>query len=688
LLLIAKQHDGRCIWPSRLPTLGVEGDFFGDVCRASAAAGIQVFAYYSVAIDAYQVELHPDWAYVDRNGEGCSDIGFSWACINSPYGEFVLGQIEELLTDYPVQSLWLDILALGPAGRECCCRWCRQLFRQRHGLDLELVTDGPQLGHWKIDCLAEFLSRVRALRDRLQRSALIAFNGAGAGFRRHPEAGVDGQRLFDLVDFLSDEGHEPRFESVIAKAMRAHGKPFEVLTSNGIANEWVGWVTKPASLLCLEGAIIGSHGGVFGIGLSALPDGDLPTAELEVVASTSSFLAQRRSAFGPQSAVADVRFLIQPFRTYRDYQPPEQPPPRPRLPRGGGHHVPPMADREAIVDGWWDAAREAHFTTDLVYERHLLQTLPPSSESSLLIVSANAQLSTDVCDWIRAFVFEGGCLLAEGHASLVDDHSQRRADFALADVLGVHFNGYTGAWDANYLDISRRSDAGGWAMPGDGLPNFQLHIAGIALHVEADQDTVVLARVRPPFGGEQTIDHHTASLYNPPPLISAVDYLAAPGIVAHRYGKGRSLYVSVGIGQYLQARRNVDPWAKHLAANLLRVLVPEPLLRTDAPPGVELVLNRAPDGRLLLHLLNNYVASEYVSAGEAAPRLAPIRVDVNETRLGPMASAAVGPPEALLPISRRELPGWASVTAPSLQIHQTITLHPEFPSRPVSRRAR
>src|SRR5207253_294556 len=126
------------------------------------------------------------------------------------------------------------------------------------------------------------------------------------------------------------------YESAIAKAMRAHGKPFEVLTSNGLANEWVGWVPKSASLLSLEGAIVGSHGGSFGVGLSVMPDGEMPSAELEVVSQTTAFLGERSGWFGPQQGVADVRILIQPFQPAELYVPPEQPRLGRRLPRPDG----------------------------------------------------------------------------------------------------------------------------------------------------------------------------------------------------------------------------------------------------------------------------------------------------------------------------------------------------------------
>jgi hypothetical protein len=54
LLLIAKQCDGRCIWPTQLPALGTNDDFFGAVCREAGPRKLQIYAYYSVALDSYR----------------------------------------------------------------------------------------------------------------------------------------------------------------------------------------------------------------------------------------------------------------------------------------------------------------------------------------------------------------------------------------------------------------------------------------------------------------------------------------------------------------------------------------------------------------------------------------------------------------------------------------------------------
>jgi hypothetical protein len=651
LLLVTKQHDGVCIWPSALDSPRSDGDFLGAVCREATQAGVKVFAYYSMAIDDYQVRREPSWAFVDRDGNGCEAIGFRWACLNSPYGDFVQTQIEEILSGYAVDALWLDIFALGPRDRDCVCEWCRRRYKAIHGGDLLSLSDPEAFGRWKVECLEDQLGRLSVLRDRYRPDALIAFNGAGAGFRRHPEAGLASLSLFDKVDFLSDEGHDVRFESAMAKAMRAHGRPFEVLTSDGIANEWAGWVTKPSGLLSLEGCVVGSHGGSFGLGISILPNGEVPDAELSVVAVAGSFLAERRPWFVPQAAVSDIQVLIQTLRSTEAFVPPERPAAAPRLPRDGAHHVPEVYDPEPIANGWWDALRENHIPFDFIHEHRGID------EATVVILQANARLTDEVCDRIRSFVQRGGVLIAEGHASLVDGHGGRRADYGLADVLGVHFRGYTGAWDANYirLDVTELRH---------GLPGYPLLIAGPALEVDVDGAST-LASVIPPIGGEQRIDHHTASLFNPPGTIAT-----SPAITHHQYGKGRALYLTQALGDHIRSRRDVDPWTKRLAANIAGLAAGEPSLRTDAPPGVEVVMNRAPEGGLWIHLLNHYGAHSALGV-DVGPDIAPIRIDINEAKVGRVETIVAAPPAQPLSIDRTK-DGWATIVAPRFGVHQVL----------------
>jgi hypothetical protein len=314
-----------------------------------------------------------------------------------------------------------------------------------------------------------------------------------------------------------------------------------------------------------------------------------------------------------------------------------------------------LVDSGAIANGLWDALREQHVVVDFVHEHGEL-----GEAGSVLVLGANTWLSDGLSARIREFVAGGGYLLAEGHAGLLDEVGGRRADFALADVFGVHFAGYAGAWDANYIGLDE-------PMLGDGLPELPLLVTGPALRLRL-AGAQALAHLIPPLGGEQTMEHHTASLFNPPGRPSSY-----PAIVEQQYGRGRAMYVGMAVGEYLRARRNIDAWAKRLVRNLVhRLMRGAELLETDAPAGVELVVNEAADGRLLVHLLNQYVASEHVDTG-AGPVLAPIRLELNERRLGEITRAWIAPPLTNVTISRQR-PGWATVLVPDLAIHKVVVL--------------
>ena len=113
--IFAKDHYGNCYFKSSLgrpyPT-----DVIGEVIKEARPRGMRVIPYVSVGFDAYATGMHPEWLYVDSHGEPrATPTGpFLWACLNSPYRDYCLQQIEELVNNYEVDGVWLDILPLRP----------------------------------------------------------------------------------------------------------------------------------------------------------------------------------------------------------------------------------------------------------------------------------------------------------------------------------------------------------------------------------------------------------------------------------------------------------------------------------------------------------------------------------------------------------------------------------------------
>jgi alpha-L-fucosidase len=100
-VITTKHHEGFCLWPSAYTDYSVAStpfgrDLLGEYVKAYNDAGIDVYFYYSI-IDWH----HPDWRSSIKN-EADSLAFFR-------YRDFMLKQVEELMTRYPtVKGFWYD----------------------------------------------------------------------------------------------------------------------------------------------------------------------------------------------------------------------------------------------------------------------------------------------------------------------------------------------------------------------------------------------------------------------------------------------------------------------------------------------------------------------------------------------------------------------------------------------------
>ena len=113
--LYAKDHHGNLYYPSGLAA-DYGRDVVGETLEACRQEGVRFIAYVSVAFDERSVALHPDWLTVDALGRPRVTGPFRWLCLRSGYRDLVLGQIEELVTGYDIDGLWLDIVPIAWPG--------------------------------------------------------------------------------------------------------------------------------------------------------------------------------------------------------------------------------------------------------------------------------------------------------------------------------------------------------------------------------------------------------------------------------------------------------------------------------------------------------------------------------------------------------------------------------------------
>lgn len=107
---------------------------------------------------------------------------------------------------------------------------------------------------------------------------------------------------------------------------------------------------------------------------------------------------------------------------------------------------------EGHVNGWYQALIEARIPFELVHDR--LLDAAHVSQFKTLILPNIAALSDAQCDQLRAFVNNGGSLVATYETSICDEWGVRRKDFGLADLFGVSWKGRTeGPMQNSYLRL-------------------------------------------------------------------------------------------------------------------------------------------------------------------------------------------------------------------------------------------
>ena len=135
--LFAKCHHGWSYYPTDIGRMhpGLHFDLLGEQIRACREAGLVTAAYYTVGWSVRDLDEHPEWAAVLRDGTPQA-INFdhnadpddrrppnSWVyvCPDGEYLDLMAAQAEEIARRYDPDGLWFDICAAAP----CFCARCR-----------------------------------------------------------------------------------------------------------------------------------------------------------------------------------------------------------------------------------------------------------------------------------------------------------------------------------------------------------------------------------------------------------------------------------------------------------------------------------------------------------------------------------------------------------------------------------
>lgn len=311
--LYTKDHHGYVYFRSKTGRQ-YPRDVLGEMLTACHRRGIKLIAYYSVAFDNYASGLHPEWLQVGADGQ-YRELGFTrWICLDSPYTDFALEQIREIVTNYDVDGLWLDIMPItwpdyrsigwwGELEPFCYCIYCRRKYRDTYHRDVPMTPDTQESlngYHMQVDGAQQFMEKAKVLLQRYRPNAVLTYNGSGT-----PEDPLT------IGDLISLEGHPPAYfhQSMIARWAQGQSRPMEILSAGALSG-WNGWDQKPINMMRLEMAIALAHGCGVTVGQQPYPRGNPDEGDFKALETLFSWVSKMEKYARRPVGVSDVGLYL------------------------------------------------------------------------------------------------------------------------------------------------------------------------------------------------------------------------------------------------------------------------------------------------------------------------------------------------------------------------------------------
>jgi hypothetical protein len=405
-------------------------DVFGELVTGCRKLGMSILARTDPHATYDDVKAaHPDWIAVDAKGNPrrhWSSPEMWVTCALGPYNfEFMTAVHKEIMSRYRPDGIFLN---RWDGSGDCYCQHCQANFKAASGFGLPRSTDPQDPARhafflWRQQRLVALLDVWNAeIRKINPEASMIPNNGSGA---RNPLDALETSRRAPLLvaDRQARQGlAAPWLMGKTAKEYRATmgNKPVIGLFGVGLEEpyRWKDSVTSSAEIRIWA--------------LDALANGMRPW-----FSKFSGTLHDERWLKG----VEDLYVWAEKNGQYLTH---ERPLARVALVYSqqtawyyGGEHA--NAKVEDYSLGWYQALVESRIPFEMAHDR-LLDAAHLGAFKTLILPNL-AALSDAQCDQIRAFVQNGGSVIASYETSLYDELGVRRKNFALADLFGVDWTG-------------------------------------------------------------------------------------------------------------------------------------------------------------------------------------------------------------------------------------------------------
>ncbi|HSV74633.1 MAG TPA: alpha-amylase family protein [Chthonomonadales bacterium] len=601
-------HDTR--FPARHPHL--TRNLLGEQISACHRADIRCPIYISVGLDEYMAREHPEWLEVDASGRLCGagplQPGWRKLCFASPYIDYVIEQTEEVLDLFGDEVDGFFFDIIHQGGVHS--RWCLAEY-ERQGWD---ASDPRCQAALRDLLLTRYRERITAA-VRRRRPDCTIFHNAG--------------HIYPTWRPLLHTYSHLELESLPSGGWGANHFPITMRYARRLGLECMGMTAKfaktwghfnsykPQAALEYECFQMLALGARCSVGDQLPPSGALDAATYRLIGAVYEQVGRREPWCEGAEPVAEVAV----------------------------YNVEATGREDGRVDssnlGAFRALQEGRHQFDLV-----------DSESDwtpyrVLVLADKVRFSPAMARKAEAYLAGGGAILASHESGLAEDGS------------GFPVDGWPAVWGGELLPYHPDFLAVESSFA-EGLADAQFVMYERGARVRPASGAEALAQVWEPYFNRTW--EHFCSHHHTPCERRGPD----PGVLR----KGRIVYFAHPV--FACYARHGMAFYRIVALTALRLLLPDPLVMTDAPSTLHVAWNRQPaHGREVIHLLH-YIPERRMLAEDTVEDVIPLHDVRLRLRVNGVRRAYLAPDDTELEAAPAGV--YTEVRVPVLRGHAMVVL--------------
>jgi len=604
----AKCHHGMSYYPTKVGIMHphLKFDLLGEIIEACHKNGIRVPIYYSVCWDNYMASSHPEWVQCDKEGRLARPPPYEPGWHTLCLNSPYVDYVSAQIEEI-LKNYEVDGFWFDIVRQIQPGCLCKYCREGIEKLGLD-IADEMHLRKFSLMVERKFLERMKNIIHDVQPNATIFFNGQ-----------VDLNLRFKKDFFTHIE-----IESLPTAIWGYHHFPFFVRFCRTIFSEVVGMTArfhrswgdfggiKTRDQLEYECATMLANCAKCSIGDQMHPRGRLDKAVYELIGSIYKSVAEKEEWCKGAEPYVEMAILL--------------------LKNEKG---------DLCVNDSNTGAMK--ILLESKYQFNIIDPWEDFKKYKLLILPDSGIVDEETIKKLDEYLRSGGSLIISHEATLDPTSKKFRCP-----SIGVEYVGPS-AFSPDYIRLGK--------IISEGIPEMDLIMYERGSYVKPLNGVETLAKISNPYFN-RTFRTFTSHAHAP-----VKDESSYPAII--KYGRVIYVYAPIFKAYYLHGYFVY----KRIIENCINILLPERLLRTNAPPSSEATLTRQ-EGRIIAHIVNYQPqrrgkSSEYI---ERACPIANVELEVKTER--EPRKVYLAPQKIDLEFSFAK--GYAKCVIPEIVTHQLV----------------